>query len=107
MSDPQLWNQVRELIRDQEIGVAIRIMEEWLKGRLDHFCERRVSDWLDELLLHSANFNRIANRARKGLLAVDSESVSLNKLSLNLLALVRIIEGLDLRDPSSPPVMTA
>ena len=103
MSNPQLWHQVRELVRDQEIDVAIQIMEAWLKGRLDNFPERRISAWLDELLLHSANFNRVSARARKGLIGDDAEAVALSRLSLNLLTLVKIIEDQDNKDPTPVP----
>jgi V8-like Glu-specific endopeptidase len=103
MAELQFWQQVRELIRDQEISVAIQIMENWLKGRLDHFSEKKVPDWLDELLIHCQNFNRISDRVRKGLLGSEAEGIALSKLSLNLLGLVKIIENRDKMDPSHAP----
>ncbi len=103
MSDPQIWRRVREFIGDQEIDSAIRIMENWLKGRLNHFPEKRVSIWLDELLLHLQELNRIALRSRTGLLTQEAEGVALARLSQNLLKLVRIVELQDQKDPVALP----
>jgi S1-C subfamily serine protease len=105
MPNPQVWQQIRELIRNQDIDVAIQMLESWLRGRTDDNSDARVSGWLDELVLHYQNFNRIAERVRKGLLGSEAEGVALSKLSGNILALVRIIERQDQMDPTTPPLL--
>ena len=106
MANSSVWDSVRELVRQQDLVVAVETLEGWLKGRLDGPKRAQVRDWLDELILHVASARAVQIEKRKGLTTAEQEGVQLRLISKSILSLINEIEGEDLSSSHGMPSIT-
>jgi esterase/lipase superfamily enzyme/V8-like Glu-specific endopeptidase len=104
MSNPTVWDSVRELIRQQELVAAIETLEGWLKGRLDGPKQRQTRDWLNELILHVSSARAVQIKSRRGIVTGEQAGVEIRQISNSILLVTDEIEREDLSSSRAVPV---
>jgi len=106
MTDPTIWNNVRGMIRDQELLPAIEALEQWVKARSVNGSDPKLQKWLDELTLHYAAVKRQQVRYRKRLSTREQSDVELAQISESVLALLQEIRAEDDQRSASVPAVS-
>lgn len=94
-SDNNIWDNARELVRDNELDNAIELVECWLKGRQEGEAGGKARSWLDELLLHCASLAATERKRRQRLLSAEDADVEIRNISRSVLDLISEIERSD------------
>jgi V8-like Glu-specific endopeptidase len=104
MADGDIWDSVRQLIREQDASTAIEALEQWLKARLTSDIAVKTRKWLDELLLHYASVSRAQARLRAGTITAERFDADLARICQNILSLLNEVEAEDKRRAVSLPL---